>query len=175
MSQSSLSATQDDVAVYKDMSQVFKGARPIKATVKEESKLMEHPTEDGTVVTDHKVNLPVEIEFTLLIPGKNYRDVYEEIRQLFLDGEFLTVQTKSGTYGDQVIEAMPHDEDPEMFDVLTVTLKTKEVIIVEANIMSLPAKDVKNPSQARTTNSGEVQGKEGGGGSWAYNATRKGA
>ena len=159
------SYAQDDVAVYDGFTQVFTAARPMSATVKNEAKLMEHPVESGAAVADHKVGQPVQIELSLMVAGGNYRDVYAEIKQLYEEGRLLVVQTRADSYDDQVIEALPHEEDPETFDALKIDLKTRQVRIVSAQIQVLP----KKPAQQKTQQTGEKQPQqEKQQGSWAH-------
>lgn len=118
----------DVVAVYdQNFKQIFRGARPVKVTVKEEAKLMEHPVETGATITDHRIILPIEIEFSMLLQAQDYIDVYREIRQYYLNATLLKVQTKSSVYENQLIASMPHEEDPSQFNTLVLALKFKQV------------------------------------------------
>lgn len=147
-------AAIDVVAVYnQDYQQVFPKARPIKASVRPDSKLMEHPLETGATVVDHRIILPVEIELSLILPSLSYRDTYEQIKQLFLNGDLLIVQTRSDTYLNQCIMSLPHDEDPEMYDTLVVALKLKEVQFVVSQYEPVP----KNPVNKSTQKRGNIQ------------------
>ena len=159
-----VSATQDVVCVLDGFNQVFRGARPMKATVKEEAKLMEHPLEDGATITDHMVVQPVEIELSMTLDPESYRETYKEIKALYLEGRILTVQTRTDSYANQIIQALPHDEQPEMFDTVTLTLKLKEITIVQAEFETVYK--AKAPKQSGTEEKGEVEPQERKG-SWA--------
>ncbi|MDL2313395.1 hypothetical protein LJC36_00265 [Desulfovibrio sp. OttesenSCG-928-C14] len=156
--------TQDVVAVLDGYTQVFRAARPIKASVRDEAKLMEHPQESGGTVTDHEVFQPVAIELMLILQPENYRDTYREIKTLYRQGKILTVQTKADSYRNQVIEAIPHEEDPDKFDTIPLTLKLKEITIVTAQFQAVYKP--KNQAQSDTSDRGEVQPEESQG-SWA--------
>lgn len=154
------SASSDAVAVFgANLSQVFSGARPIKAAVTEDSKLMEHPLETGAVVTDHRIVLPIEIELSLILTA-TYRNVYQQIKQLFTDGTLLTVQTRTASYSNMVIMSLPHDEDPEMFDAIAIAVKLRQVEIISPQYGTLPPSKVANKSQASTVKKGQQQGKD---------------
>jgi hypothetical protein len=145
----------DDVAVFtQDFTQVFAKARALKATVKESAKLMEHPVESGAIITDHRIILPVEIELSLILASSDYQNVYKQIRSFYLNSTFLTVQTRAGIYYNQIIESMPHEEDPSYYDVLTLALNLKQVQIVTAQF----GVQTKNPSNGNTTRRGTQQG-----------------
>jgi hypothetical protein len=148
----------DVVAIYdQNFNQLFELARPLKATIKEDSKVMEHPLETGATVVDHSVILPVEIELSIIPTRGEYRDVYQRIRQSFYNRELLTVQTKTGLYQNQLIQSMPHEEEAELFDTITLALKLREAQFVEAQFNKLPPRAVRNPSNSSTVDKGQQQ------------------
>lgn len=148
----------DSVAIYNsNLQQVLRGARPVKATVRDDSKLMEHPVEDGTIITDNKIDMPKEIDLSLILNGRDFQSVYQQISQLKTQGALLIVQTKTGLYRNMAIERMPHDEDPSTFDVVTMALSLKEVQFVQATYGTLPPRQVKKKTQASTVNRGQQQ------------------
>lgn len=131
----------DTVAVFsQNYDQVFRNARPIKAVIKESSKVMEHPIETGAVVTDHRIVLPVEIQLSMILTPATYRQTYDEVRQLYLNGTLLIVQTRSGTYQNQLIQEMPHEEDTTIYNTITLALSLKEVQMVTAQFTTTPQK-----------------------------------
>lgn len=145
----------DTVAIFDQAyQQLFQNARAIKATVKEEAKLMEHPVETGATIVDHRIILPVEIELALILTSNDYQNTYNQIRDYYYNGTLLTIQTKSGIYTDQLIQSMPHEEDPSQYDVLTLILNTKQVIFVTAQYGTTP----KNAANKNTVDRGTQQG-----------------
>lgn len=139
-------------------SQLFENARAIKATVSETSTIMSHPVEDGTTVSDHKVINPIEIGLSVIIASDDYKSVYSTIKNAFLLSTYLIVQTRSGSYKNMVITDMPHDETPDMFDVLVLALKLKEVKIATYTTGSAPT--VSSPKSAKhgsSVNNGKQQ------------------
>lgn len=145
----------DYVAVFtQDFLQVFKEARAIKAVVKEQAKVMEHPVESGAIITDHRIILPVEIDLSLILQAPDYQNVYKTIRQYYLNGTLLVVQTRSGIYENQLISGMPHEEDPTQYDALAVALSLKQVQFVTAQYGVVP----KNAKNSTTVNRGTQQG-----------------
>ena len=148
------SAAVDVVAIYgKDMDQLFPMARPAKATVMQSAKLAEHPVESGGTIVDNRVILPVEIEMTFYVT--EYESTYARIKTAFLGEELLTVQTLSGVYDNMAIEAMPHDESPESVGVLVMSMKLKEIKLVQAQFQALPPQKVQSKNDASTVNRGE--------------------
>jgi hypothetical protein len=142
----------DVTGVYtQEFRQVFPRARPIKAVVKEESQPMEHPLETGAITTDHRILLPVEIELSVILQAADYRNTYQIIKQIFKNGDLLTVQTKTDIYENQLIVGMPHEEDPEMFDAIAIALKLKEVLFVTPQFAIVPRDQTKKSTVDRGT------------------------
>lgn len=145
----------DIVAVFtQDYTQVFRDARAIKAVIKETSKVMEHPIETGAIVTDHRIVWPVEIDLNLILLPETYRDIYYEIRDLYLQGTLLIVQTRSGLYENQLINSMPHEESPTIYNTITITLSLKQVQMVTAQYTTVP----RNQKNTSTVKRGTQQG-----------------
>lgn len=149
-------ASFDTVAIFdQNFQQLFALARPIKATVKEAAKLMEHPLETGSTFIDHTIILPVEVELSLIPTYGEYRNVYEAMRQAFRNRDLLVVQTKTGTYDNLLIESMPHEEDPEMYDTVTIAVTLREVQLIQAQFNKLPLNRVRNPANSSTVDKGQ--------------------
>lgn len=152
--------TVDVVAVLKGEggAQVFAAARPMRATVYERADLMEHPLEDGSVITDHRVQRPTEIDLPLFIPGgPDLKTVFAEIRQLWTDGTVLIVQTTAGTYGSMILTDVPHEEHPDAINSITVGLRFREARFVKAAYGGLAKAKVKAKPKASTVKGGAKQ------------------
>jgi len=144
----------DSVAVFtQDFDQVFKSARALKAVIKENSRVMDHPLENGSMITDHRIILPIEIELTLILSSLDYQDVYKTIKQFYTNGTLLIVQTKSDIYENQLISAMPHEEDPEQYNVLPVILTLRQVQFAQPEYGVVP----KAPKNSSNVDRGVVQ------------------
>lgn len=141
----------DSVAILdKNYNQLFKKARSIKAVVKEQSKIMEHPIENGAIITDHRIILPVEIDLSMILASSDYQNVYKSIKQYYIQATLLIVQTRADTYTNQLITSLPHEEDPDMYDAITIALSLKQVVYVTPKYGIVP----KYPSNSTTTNRG---------------------
>jgi len=146
---------QDVVAVLNSsFEQVFEDARAIKATIMRASKAMEHPLETGATITDHRIVLPVNIELALILSSADYRAVYQQVRDLFIAGELLTVQTRVDSFSSMLIEKMPHDETPEMFDGVALALSLKEAQFVQPQFSTVK---VEKPKNSTTVKGGQKQ------------------
>lgn len=144
----------DTVTVFtEEYAQVFRDARPIKAVIKESSKVMEHPIENGAVVTDHRIILPVEIQLSMILTPETYRQTYQQIKQYYLEGTLLVIQSRSGIYINQLIQEMPHEEDPTIYDTISLSLNLKQVQMVTAQYTTTP----RTPKNTNTTDRGAQQ------------------
>jgi hypothetical protein len=149
------SASVDTVAIFdQNYHELFSQAKSIKAVVKEQSKLMEHPIETGAIITDHRIVLPIEIDLSMILASSDYQDVYKSIRQYFFDATLLIVQTRAAIYKNQIISALPHEEDPTMYDALTIALSLKQVLYVSAQYTNTP----KYANNSSTIDRGQQQG-----------------
>lgn len=110
--------------------QVFASARPLNASIYEAAKAMSHPLENGSSVVDHLVYDPIEIDFSLRVTG-DVAAVLAEVRDLFRAGTLLTVQTRSGTYDDQFITALPTDERGERAESVDIDLRLQQAVFLE--------------------------------------------
>lgn len=142
----------DTVAVFNEsFEQIFVDARSVKAIVKEQAKVMEHPIETGAVITDHIVTLPVEVELSVLLTPGTYQDTYKAIRSYFLSATLLVVQTRTGIYPNLLISGMPHEETPEQYDAISMTLNLREALFVAPAGGITPA----SPSDSTTVDRGQ--------------------
>lgn len=150
----------DVVAVLRGdtSAQVFAAARPLRATVYERARLMEHPLEDGATIADHKVQDPVEIDLPLMVPGgEALKETFEEIRQLYHEGVILTVQTRAASYLSMVLLEIPHEESAETMDAVTIGVRFREAKFVKAVYGGLAPAQVKSKPQASTAKRGAQQ------------------
>lgn len=147
-------AVVDVVAVLNQETfvQVFPFARPVKASVRETSKTMIHPAENGIIIGDHRVIEPTEIDLPLVITSANYSS-YRQLENLFQQGTLLIVQTRVKIYSNIIIENLPHEESPEMFDAIAVGCRMKEILYFPTPETYNPA----DPENQDTQNSGQQQ------------------
>ena len=151
------SLPKDAVTIFDNsLNQAFTMARAVKVNVSPTSKLMDHPVEDGATTTDYRIINPLEIELALICTGKDYKSVYQQIKTAWLSGDLFTIQTKADTYVRMMISSIPHDEIPDMFDVIAVAVKMREVIIVATQYQPLPASKVKHVNSQSTIHAGNI-------------------
>lgn len=136
---------------------LFSAARPLTASVYEFADVMEHPLETGSVIADHIVFKPIEIELPLLCVGEvASRSTYAAIRTVYAAGTLLTIRTRTGSYPNMVITDLPHDETPNEFNAISIRLRLREARFVTPST-GLASDQVANQSQTSTQNRGAQQ------------------
>lgn len=152
------SLSADVVAITgSGFSPLFASARPMAASVYEFADLMEHPLESGSVIADHIVFKPTEIEMPLICSGvAQSRSTYAALRTAFLTGALLTIVTKTGSYPNMVISDFPHDETPDIFDGIAIRIRFREARFVTPS-SELSSSQVANQNQTSTVNRGAQQ------------------
>jgi hypothetical protein len=161
MAQTDLSvheSAQDLVAILDAQSfqPLFQNANPMQVSVRETAKLTTFAVEDGSQRTDHRVINPVEISLPLLLVSDS-RNLFEALRQAWLDGTELIVQTKVRSYPNMLISELPHDETPDQGESIPVAVKLLEVTSITPEYGDLPPRKVANPAQASTVKKGNQQ------------------
>lgn len=149
------SVNRDVVGVFDQTSfqQLFSDARPVRASIRETSKVMDHPVETGVTLSDHHVINPKEIELSMILSSEFYSSTYQQLRGAFLNATLLSIQTKAGVYPNMIIQAIPHEEDPDMFTAIPIALKLREVIFIAPSAITQIQNNVtvaSSPSTAAT-------------------------
>lgn len=140
--------------------QLFSTAVSMKARVNPTSKMMEHPRESGSTIADHRVINLIEIELSMILRPEDYTSVHQQIYNAFLNGSLLIVQTRTGSYANMVIEKMPHDEDPDMYNTVSIAISLKEARIAQPKYVRLSVNTVSNPTDASTVQNGQTAPKQ---------------
>ena len=152
----------DVVGIYYNYTfyQLFQTARPVKANISRQRKVMDHPIEQGALVQDFAITLPVEIELALILNGDEYQAVYQEIKGYFLAGIPVSIQTKADVFPNMLLQGMPHEESADMFDAIPLALKLRQIQLVTVQYQALTQTQVTTPADQSTVSRGAQQPKE---------------
>lgn len=159
--------SDDVIAILNaDGDQILADGRAMNMSVVEASRKFNHPLETNAVRSDHKIILPVEINMRIIFEADFYEDGYRELKELYLNSDELSVQTRVDTYDSMVIVSMPHEETVELFNAIAIDIKFEETLIGITEI-------VEGNPEFSTTNRGQVQSQDpspdqAGGGSVAF-------
>lgn len=125
----------DIVAVFtqSDFTQVLTNANVMRVSPFPSAKVMEHPVEDGSMVTDHHIVNLMEIDVNILPQYGKQREIYNELYQMFVGGILLAIQTRTKTYTNMLVQGMPHDETADMLGTVPISIRFKEWRPVKAS------------------------------------------
>lgn len=143
-----------------DQFREYGNARPIKAIVSESSRFMSHPIENGEVITDHRVVLPVTISIAVILRPLFYRRTYNLIRNDYRNAQQFTIRTKTHTYRNMYLREIPHEEDVTKFDTITMVLEFVEVQFFTVEESALMRTQVQAANDASTQERGEQTNRE---------------
>ncbi len=150
---------EDVVAIFRESEsgddvQVLEGAHLIQATVGEDVTFYKHPLENGRNRVDHRIIQPVTIDLRVILTDRisvtagliaqdfdfetTARDIYNQMRDLFLSGTLLSIQTRTATYPNQIFQAMPHEETAQIFDGVVISVSASEIQFETANTSFSP-------------------------------------
>lgn len=141
-----LNTNADVVGVFdaSTFQQLFVNARPMKATIRETSKVMEHPAETGVILSDHHIINQVEIDLAVMISQEFYSSAYQQLRAAFFASTLLSVQTRAAVYPNMIIADLPHEETADIYDAITVGVHLKQVLFVPAPQTYAPVNPLNN-------------------------------
>lgn len=101
----------------------------MSAEINQNSKLMEHPVEDGTVCADYKVKMPTEITVKVTLPAQQYEDILNELQEYKDKGQMIYIETKFGNFRNMQIISIPVQLTVENISRITFSIKFREVLL----------------------------------------------
>jgi hypothetical protein len=140
----------ENFAVYEGNNKVLANAGFMNATVDDNATLMEHPLEDGSVITDHIVFNSNNIRVQVIIDDAD-KSSLEQLNRYYADSTLLSVKVKNQMFNNMVISGMPYEAQSSHFDKTVYQIIFKSVIFITsqygaANIPKSP----KNGATAKT-------------------------
>ncbi len=147
----------DVVGIYDvNLQPLFLDMQYMQAEIRESSQVMRHPVETGTMVADNHIINQVEINIAVMIKAEFYTSTYNQLKQAFVAGTSLIVQTRTGVQANMIIADMPHTENPDIYDGVVMHLHLIEVLYVVPSSVSAQAAPA-NFSPADPANTNTVQ------------------
>jgi hypothetical protein len=126
----------------------------IRGSIKQDADFPKHPLETGATIQDHRIINPIEIELNVVFNAQTYVDDYATLETAYNGTSALNVQTRVRNYPNMFIKSLPHQEDADTFDTITMILTLTEVVVVQSQSQALP----KNASDGATVSRGAQQG-----------------
>lgn len=134
----------------------------------DESKVLEHPVEEGGFYTYNKIETPVEVSVMLAIAGKNedLQRILTTLDELVSSTKLINVETPIKLIASNTLVSYDFIlKKDDGISLLTVNLALREVRQVKpqytnVSIPSIPQAQAKNPTDASTQDGGKQQPKE---------------
>lgn len=140
------------------------------------SQVTRHPVEFGAEVSDHVYTEPVTLKIQggvsnlLLQPGRpddpfgaafssqgsRMENAYDALDAIQRAGEPFTVQTLLGRWDSMILSGLRVTQDARTSKVLFFTATLVEAIIVESEIVGLPASRLQAPEDASQSDAGRT-------------------
>lgn len=132
----------------------------IREVGRDELVITSHPVERGAAISDHAFVQPVEIEMvcgwsdsTAGYVGAS-RQVYEDLIALQKEREPFEVTTGKRIYENMLLASVMQQTDEKSENVLLVTARFREVIIVSTETTSAPNSAQESPNKTGSTAKG---------------------
>jgi len=129
----------------------------------DELTITQHPVERGGAITDHAFKMPSQLNIDignsaayLDQSGSSIDQAYNDLLNLMIGVNLLTVQTGKRLYQNMLIKSLRVNTDQKTENVLSVSMQLQEVFLVDTSTTPLPSNSVaaKPQSTASTTNTG---------------------
>ncbi|WVH05516.1 hypothetical protein KKJFFJLC_00061 [Vibrio phage vB_VpaS_PGB] len=138
-----------------DGNQLFSSAVNIGVSVAPSKVFARHSIENKQVVIDDQFDNPTSLSMRMILNPSDYVDVYKEIKTAYDSITNFTIQTKVDLYQNMYLESLPHEEDPSMFNTISMTLEFTEQLIVASDSEVLTTANTSNSSDTDTVDSGQ--------------------
>ena len=148
-----------NIAVYeqKENEQVFLDVKFIDyANADIDTKVMEHPKEDGTLIVDHAVNEPNKVSLQILIDDDDSGS-FNELLDYHKNLTPLTVKAKNEIFTNMVIASRPLKIDDKHYDSSLYELTFKEIQSAKSQYVKMNVPEVKNKRDASKVKTGQKQ------------------
>lgn len=114
-----------------------------------------HPLESGSSIADHRIIEPIEATLTILATKATYRQLYSEIRGIHDNSQLVRVHTRTRIMRNMAITAFPDEQNPDMFDAITLDVTLKEMIFVTPSQGTMTSENTRVKADANTVQQGQ--------------------
>ena len=148
----------DVIGIYDSaFTPLFEDTNYIKASVIDTSQLFNHPLENGSNISDFKIDNPIEINLQIMLLGSQYKNIYKAIKKIKTDSSALTIQTRTEVYNNMYVISMPYEEDNTISEGIKLVVSLKQATFENPNTVNT-AIDPRYARDSDTKNKGNVQG-----------------
>lgn len=107
-------AKEEIIGIFNsEFEQLFTDAIIMSAEVKDSSRVMTHPLEDGSETSDHQIFDLISLSMPVVLSNENFVNAYKEIDKAYRDGELFTIQTRVAVYKNMIINSKPYSQNKD--------------------------------------------------------------
>jgi hypothetical protein len=144
--------------------QPFSGYVTLSESTTDEIEITQQPVQQGASIADHAFRKPTGLALQVVFgsagvvssllsgnPSRSLADTYQSL--LALQNTFIpfTVSTVKRTYKNMLFSALGVTTDRKTENILSITAKFQEVIIVSVGIVLVPSSQLKNKGKNQGT------------------------
>lgn len=144
------------IYVQDNSTEALQGALIFEGSAAVDKKLMEHPKENGTLITDHVIDDPSKCNVKILVYDDDATTL-NELMDYYRNSTVLTVKIKNEVFTNLVINSKPLSADSSHYNATVYNVSFKEVQNAITQYVEMPQNQVKNPTNASRVKTGHKQ------------------
>ena len=137
-----------------DGNQLFETVQILEMSTAPSNTFAEHTLEDGTVVSDNKIENQVRISVAAIFDPADFKDAYAKLKEADKNNTRFTVQNRVDTFDAMYIESYPYSESSRIANTIAININFIEQQFVEVKTADLPPSKVNNQADADPVDSG---------------------
>ncbi len=145
-------------AIYCENKEVLKKVAFIDGSIDDTATVMEHPLENGSVISDHVVFNPRKATLSVLIDDDDNESL-AEVNEYYENSTLLKLKAKGEMCPNMIICAKPFKLNSSYYDKTSYSLSFKAVQIAESQYAKIPVDKVQNPENSSTVSLGQISAK----------------
>lgn len=134
--------------------QLFESVAILEMSTAPSNTFAEHTLEDGTVVTDNKIENQTRINVTAIFNPEDYKDAYARLKEASKNSVKFTIQNRVDSFDSMYIESYPYSESSKIANTIAININFVEQKFVGVKVTNLPPSKVNNQADADTVDSG---------------------
>lgn len=147
-----------NIAIYEqsENQQILTGLQFLDGSAQIDKKLMEHPKEDGTLITDHIVNEPTQVTLQILLSDDDSTSL-NQLQDLYNNATPLIIKIKNELHTNLIMSGKPLKADSNHFNKTVYDLTFKEIQEAVTLYVKMTVPQVKQKANASKVNTGHKQ------------------
>lgn len=148
-----------DVIIYNESyERVLPALQITSIRIFEGGEMTEFAVEDGTIRSDHFVELQKTAEITAVLIGDDISESFGELRAAYESRDKFIIQSRESTLHDMVLTEYPRDNQSGELDSVLFSLQFKQWKDVKAREGTYTVTEVAVPQQSDTVRTGTKSG-----------------